>query len=98
MVAVNVGVNDAVPSPGTRSAEGTTKSGSAGEFVETVVVTVGAVTNVWNGTSPGKLVVPLLTVSVAPVMAIDCVLLSVQATGVVRKNLTSVSLPRIRRL
>ena len=73
---------------------GTANTGSAGELVETADVKAGDKPNDWNALTAGDPVGAVLTVSVAPVMLIDCVLVTAHVVGFVRKNLTSVSLPR----
>jgi hypothetical protein len=100
IVVVNVGVNVVVSgfaNGGTRSAAGTAKIGSAGELFESVALTAGAAAKDWNGAIPVNVCSVLLTVRVAAVILSDCVLVTVHVVGLLRKNLTSVSLPRTRR-
>ncbi len=100
IVVVNVGVNVVVSgfaSGGTRFAAGTGKIGSAGELFETVALTAGAAAKDWNGAIPVNVCSVLFTVRVAAVIFSDCVLVTVHAVGLVRKNLASVSLPRTSR-
>src|SRR4051794_24089831 len=93
-VALKVGVNvcvSGVVNAGARASPGTAKTGSATEFSDVVAVTAGAAANAWKALRPENVCNVLLTVRVAPVMLIACVLVTAQVVGLVRKNLTSVS-------